>query len=133
MLFRLAEAYRRGGQVGGALHRLNEALSTMHQTDERHWETEIYRLKGELLLEEDGKSLNVGEAEKSFRHALALARQRQAKSLELRVAMSLCRLWQQQGKGAEAHQLLAEIFAWFTEGFTTPDLQEASALLDTLT
>jgi predicted ATPase len=70
------------------------------------------------------------EAEDCFRQALDLAHQQQAKYLELRAAMSLCRLWQQQGKGAEARQLLAEIYGWFTEGFDTADLQEARALLE---
>jgi tetratricopeptide (TPR) repeat protein len=133
MLFRLAEAYRRGGQVGKGLCLLDEALSIMHQSDEHHCETEIYRLKGELLLARENKRLNMGEAEECFRHALALARERQAKSFELRVAMSLCRLWQQQGKCTQAYQLLMEIYDWFTEGFATPDLQEAKALLDVLT
>jgi predicted ATPase len=72
------------------------------------------------------------EAETSFRQALAIARRQQAKSLELRAAMSLTRLWQRQGKRAEARQLLAEVYGWFTEGFDTADLQEARVLLDEL-
>ena len=74
----------------------------------------------------------MAEAEQRFRQALAVARRQQAKSLELRAVMSLGRLWQQQGKQREAHQLLAEIYGWFTEGFDTADLQEAKALLDEL-
>jgi predicted ATPase len=132
LLFRLAEVYGKCGQAGEGLRVLNEALAVIRGTDERHAETEIYRLKGELLLARESKGLKVGEAEECFCQALTLARQRHAKSLELRAAMSLCRLWQQQGKGAEAHRLLAEIYAWFTEGFATPDLQEAKALLDVL-
>jgi tetratricopeptide (TPR) repeat protein len=133
LLLRLAEAYGRGGQTREGLRLLDNALAIVHESEGCHYETEIYRLKGELLLAQEGKSLNVGKAEECFRQALALARQRQAKSLELRAALSLCRLWQQQGKRAEAHQSLAEIYAWFTEGFTTPDLQEAKALLDVWT
>ena len=72
------------------------------------------------------------EAEACFQQALDIARRQQAKSLELRAAMSLARLWQQQGKQAEAHELLAPIYGWFTEGFDTADLQEAKALLDEL-
>ncbi|HEY7496384.1 MAG TPA: AAA family ATPase, partial [Candidatus Tectomicrobia bacterium] len=123
MLFRLAEAYGKGGQAEEGLRLLDEALTVMHERDERHTETEIYRLRGELLLAQGGGRLEAVEAEKCFHQALALARQRQAKSFELRAAMSLCRLWQQQGKLPAAQQLLAEIYAWFTEGFTTPDLQ----------
>ena len=72
------------------------------------------------------------DCEESFHQALAIARRQQAKSLELRAAMSLSRLWQQQGKRAEARELLAPVYGWFTEGFDTADLQEASALLDEL-
>ena len=73
------------------------------------------------------------EAQACFQHALDVARAQQARSFELRAATSLARLWQQQGKCAEAYQLLAELYNWFTEGFDTADLQEARALLDTLT
>jgi predicted ATPase len=97
---------------------------------ERFWEAELYRLKGELLLA--GSAVHDTEAEISFRQAFDVARHQQAKSLELRAAMSLSRLWQRQGKRAEAQQLLAEVYGWFTEGFDTPDLQEAKALLDKL-
>jgi tetratricopeptide (TPR) repeat protein len=132
MLFRLAEAYGRGGQAGEGLRLLDEALATMQQSDERHCETEIYRLKGEFLLTTESERRKAEEAEECFCQALALARERQAKSLELRAVMSLCRLWKQQNKRTEARQLLTEIYAWFTEGFATPDLQEAKALLDIL-
>jgi adenylate cyclase len=133
MLFRLAEVYGKSGQTEEGLRLLDEALAIIHERDEYHAETEIYRLRGELLLAQRGERRKVAEAEEYFCQALALARQRQAKSLELRTAISLSRLWQQQGKHAEAHQLLAEIYAWFTEGFDTLDLQEAKALLDVLT
>ena len=75
---------------------------------------------------------DASQAEECFRQALAIAHRQQAKSLELRAATSLARLWQQQGKRTDAHQLLAEVYGWFTEGFDTADLQEARALLDTL-
>jgi predicted ATPase len=99
----------------------------VNNTDERWWEAELYRLKGELL--SPSSMENWAEAETCFRQAIDVARRQQAKSLELRAAMSLSRLWQQQGKRAEARQLLAPIYNWFTEGFETADLQEAKALL----
>jgi len=102
----------------------------VNKTGERWPEAELHRLKGQLLLSLSAD--NHAEAEGCFHQALAIARRQQAKSLELRVAMSLSRLWQQQDKRAEAQQLLAEIYGWFTEGFDTPDLQEAKALLEEL-
>ena len=100
-------------------------------TEERCWEAELYRLQGELLLRQAVPDA-AREAEACFQQALDVARRQQAKSLELRAAMSLSRLWQQQGKRAEAHELLAPIYGWFTEGFDTADLQEAKALLEAL-
>ncbi|MHC4337900.1 MAG: hypothetical protein ACYSTG_08155, partial [Planctomycetota bacterium] len=96
------------------------------------WEAELHRGKGGFLLMQQGKRQKVGEAEECFRQALDIARRQQAKSLELRAAMSLSRLWQQQGKQEEAHHLLAEIYGWFTEGFDTADLKEAKVLLEAL-
>jgi predicted ATPase len=90
----------------------------------------LYRLKGECLLAQTGKRCKAREAEECFRQALAIARRQQAKSWELRATMSLARLWQAQGKRAEAYELLVPIYGWFTEGFDTADLQEAKALLD---
>ena len=90
----------------------------------------MYRLKGALLLQQN--SANQAEAETCFYHALEIARNQQAKSFELRTATSLARLWQRQGKRAEARELLAPVYGWFTEGFDTADLQEAKALLDAL-
>jgi len=87
----------------------------------------LYRLRGELLLQH--AVAQPGEAEACFQQALAIARRQQAKSLELRAATSLARLWQQQGKRREAHALLAPVYHWFTEGFDTADLKEAKALL----
>ena len=98
----------------------------MAQHEERWWEAENCRLRGVLLLRQPGTSQ--GEVETCFQQALAVARAQQAKSLELRAAMSLARLWQQQGKRAEARALLAPIYGWFTEGFDTADLQEAQGV-----
>jgi predicted ATPase len=127
----LARAYLGTGQTDAAHAVLDEALATVGRTEGRVWEAEIYRLKGDLLLGRDG-SAGETEAEACYMKGLAVARQRQARSLELRVVMSLCRLWQQQGKLAEARQLLTETYGWFTEGFETGDLRDARALLGTL-
>ena len=91
----------------------------------------MYRLKGELLLEQTVD--HTGEAEACLQQALAIARRQQAKSFELRAAMGLSRLWQRQGQRDAARDLLAPLYGWFTEGFDTADLQEAKALLETLT
>jgi predicted ATPase len=123
----LAEACGRAGQVEEGLQALEEALQA---TEERMYEAEGYRLKGELLLQQS--AAQSGEAEASLHQALTGARRQQAKSLELRAAMSLSRLWRQQGKHTEAYELLAPIYGWFTEGFDTADLQEARALLEAL-
>jgi predicted ATPase len=128
----LAEACGSIGQTTEGLSLLAEALATVDRTEECGWEAELHRLKGEILLAQAGESQKVQEAEACFQQALAVARHQQAKSLELRAAMSLSRLWQQQGKRAEARELLAPIYSWFTEGFDTPDLQEARALLEKL-
>jgi predicted ATPase len=128
-LFRalLAEAYGKVGQTEEGLTVLAEVLADVHTTGLCYYEAELYRLKGELLLQAAGRG---GEAEACFRQALDVARRQRAKSLELRAAMSLSRLWQHQGKRAAARELLAEIYGWFTEGFDTADLQEAKALLE---
>jgi predicted ATPase len=126
----LAEAYGKAGQAEAGLRVLAEALTAVCKTGDRHHEAELYRLKGEFLLQQDVPDAQ--EAESCLRQAVAVARQQQAKSLELRAAMNLSRLWQHQGKRAEAQQLLAPIYGWFTEGFDTPDLQEARALLEAL-
>jgi predicted ATPase len=126
----LAEAYAEVGQPEEGLTVLVEALAIVDNTGQRYWEAELQRLKGELLLMQQGKK--AGEAEECFRKALDTARRQQAKSLELRAAMSLSRLWQQQGKQKEACQLLSDIYGWFTEGFDTEDLKEAKVLLEEL-
>ena len=131
----LAEAYGRAGQAEEGLHLLDEALQLVHKTGEGWREAELYRLKGELfLLKGEGRrgsrTAPAEDAETCFHQALTSARRQQAKSLELRAAMSLSRHWQQQGKRTEALNLLAPIYSWFTEGFDTADLQEAQVLLD---
>jgi predicted ATPase len=126
----VAEAYGNAGQAEEGLRVVAEALTAVHKTGERQHEAELYRLKEELLLQQ--ASGNDDEAETSLHQALDIARRQQAKSLELRSAMSLSRLWQQQGQRAEAHALLAPVYGWFTEGFDTADLQEAKALLEEL-
>jgi predicted ATPase len=126
----LAEASAQVGQTEERLTRLAEALAVTNDTGERRWEAELYRLQGELLLARAAEQHT--EAETCFRQALDVARQQQAKTWELRAAMSLSRLWQRQGKRAEARALLAEVYGWFTEGFNTADLQEAKALLAVL-
>jgi predicted ATPase len=126
----LAEAYGKLGQAGEGLTMLDEALTTVHKTGERFYEAELYRLKGELLLMRSAE--NYGEAEACFQQALTVARRQQARSYELRAAISLSRLWQHQGQRAAAYDLLAPVYGWFTEGFDTLDLQEAKALLEAL-
>jgi hypothetical protein len=125
-----AEAHAAAGQAEAGLGVLAEALALVDHTGERYWEAEVYRLKGDLLLRQSVP--DAPQAEACFQQALAVACRQQAKSWELRAAMSLSRLWQQQGKRAEARELLAPIYSWFTEGFDTPDLQEAKALLEEL-
>lgn len=99
-----------------------------NRNGERYYDAELWRLKGELLKTQD----KAGEAEPCFHTAIDIARHQSAKSLELRACMSLARLWQKQGKQLEAQQVLGEIYAWFTEGFDTADLKEATSLLGEL-
>ncbi len=126
----LAEAYARMGQTEAGLSALAEALAATHKRGEHYCAAELYRLQGELLLA--GSSEQHAEVQTYFEQALDVARGQQAKSLELRAAISLSRLWQQQGKRADVYQLLAPLYSWFTEGFDTADLQEAKALLEKL-
>jgi predicted ATPase len=118
------------GHPEEGLQALAEACTLVEQQEERWWEAEIYRLRGVLLLRQPGASQ--AEAEAWVQRALDVARRQEAKSLELRAAMSLARLWQQQGKRQDAYDLLAPVYGWFTEGFDTADLQEARALLEEL-
>src|SRR5215831_1851131 len=123
----LAEVYGEVGQTEAGLTVLAEALAVVDKTGERFWEAELYRLKGELLL---SQASHIGEVEACFRQALDIARHQEAKSLELRAAMSLSRLWHQQGKRQKAYDLLAPVYHWFSEGFDTADLQETKARLE---
>jgi class 3 adenylate cyclase/predicted ATPase len=142
----LAETCGQTGQAEEGLALLAEALAGAHKHGECWREAELYRLKGELLLQSSVRGPQAedsisdsrlqtldSEAEQCFHQSLAVACRQQAKSLELRAAVSLGRLWQEQGKRAEARQLLGDIYGWFTEGFDTADLQEAKALLESLT
>jgi predicted ATPase len=130
LLALLAEAHGTIGEPEAGLAVLTEALTHVDTTGERSHEAEIYRLKGELLLQQS--SDNQAEAEHCFQHAIHIAQSQQAKSWELRSVTSLARLWQQHGKRQDAHDLLAPVYEWFTEGFDTADLQDAQALLDEL-
>jgi predicted ATPase len=129
-LAQLAEAYGQVGQVGEGLHLLTEALAVVDTTGGRFYEAELHRLHGVLLLRQTVPEAQAAEA--CFQQALAVARRQQAMSWELRTAMSLAGLWQEQGKHDQARELLTPIYGWFTEGFDTADLQEARALLDEL-
>jgi len=126
----LAETYGQAGQPEAGLQAAVEALTLVETTEERWWAAELSRLKGTLLLQLP--TPDVDQAGDCFQQALDLARRQEAKSLELRAAMSLSRLWQQQGKRTEAYDPLAPVYGWFTEGFDTADLQEAKALLEEL-
>jgi len=149
----LAEAYGKAGQTEEGLAALADALAQVEKTGECMWEAELYRLKGTLTLQSNTSLRQVSgksqasqdrsedpdpqsptpnpqsEAEACFLKAIEIARKQQAKSLELRATVSLSRLWQHQGKKKEAHEMLAAIYGWFTEGFDTVDLQEARVLL----
>ncbi len=126
----LAEVSAHLGHTEDGLQALAEAHTLVEQHEERWWEAEVCRLRGVLLLRQTVTPQ--AEAETWLQRALDVARRQEAKSLELRAAMSLSRLWQQQGKQAEARDLLAPIYTWFTEGFDTADMQEAKTLLDAL-
>jgi class 3 adenylate cyclase/predicted ATPase len=126
----LAEVAAHLGHLEEGLQALAEARTLVEQHEERWWEAEVCRLRGVLLLRQTG--MQQGEAETWLQRALDVARRQEAKSLELRAATSLARLWQQQGKRAEAYDLLAPIYGWFREGFDTADLTEAQALLHEL-
>jgi len=156
LLGALAQAYAQGGQAKAGLRVVAEALAVVEKNEERWHEAELYRLAGELSLRigepESGRigdveneaenrregfsfadspfrRFSVSSPEECFQKAIEIARRQEAKSLELRAATSLARLWQQQGKHKEAHSMLSEIYGWFTEGFETKDLQDAKALL----
>ena len=122
--------YGRARQPEAGLRAATEALALVEYHDERYYEAELHRLKGALLLTQS--SDHAAEAEACFHQALSVARSQHAKSWELRAATSLARLWQSQDKRQDAADLLAPVYAWFTEGFDTVDLQDAKALLEEL-
>ena len=124
----LADAYLEAGQLEQAQRALDEAFMAVQQSGERMVEAELHRLQGELLLAQADED----EAETCFRQAVEVARRQQAKSWELRATMSLCQLWQQQGRSAEAREMLATVYGWFSEGFDTPDMKDARMLLEEL-
>jgi predicted ATPase len=124
----LAEGLARHGDRAAALAALREGLDTARATGEHMWDAELHRLTGTVLLAEN--KLDEGQA--SLRQAIRIARAQHAKSLELRAARDLARLWGEQGRRAEARDLLGPVYGWFTEGFDTADLKEAKTLLDQL-
>jgi class 3 adenylate cyclase/predicted ATPase len=129
-LWYLAMAYAELGEHENARRRIDDAIDTIERSKEKWCEAEVHRIAGEIAL----KSLppDPEKAERCFDRALAVARQQQAKSWELRASMSVARLWRDQRKGQQAHELLAPVYGWFTEGFDTRDLKEAKALLEEL-
>lgn len=128
----LAEAYAQTDQPEEGLPALDEALLVVAQTGDRHYEAEIYRLRGKLWVQRSDDP-DASHAERAFQKSLDVSRRQHAKSLELRAAMDMSRLWKGQGKAEEASELLAPVYNWFAEGFDTADLQEASSLLEELT
>jgi predicted ATPase len=126
----LAKAHGTIGEPETGLAVLTEALTHADKTGERWYGSELYRLKGELLLQQSFDYAT--DAETCFTQAIAIAQNQQAKSWELRAATSLAKLWQRQGKRHEAYDLLAPVYSWFTEGFDTADLKDAKTLLDAL-
>ena len=125
----LGDAYAQSARFADAHKALNEGLAVAEKNDDRCHEAELYRLKGELLL---AASRDTTAAEDYFRLAIETARRQQSKGWELRATMSLARLWQRQGRRDEARDALAAIYGTYTEGFTTPDLVDAKALVETL-
>jgi len=125
----LAEALGKNGEEKEGLHLMTESFAVIEHSGPRYYESELHRIHGELLQRVNRRDET---PEVCFHRALDIARRQQAKSHELRAAMSLCRLWHEQGRRDEAHTLLMPIYDWFTEGFDTPDLQDARALLQAL-
>jgi predicted ATPase len=129
-LSQLAWAYSRANQYHDAWCCIEEAVAIVETNKERWYEAELHRMAGDIALRSPRQ--NAAQAQAYFERALAVARQQQAKSWELRAAMSMARLWRDQGKRNEARELLAPVYGWFTEGFDTLDLREAKALLNEL-
>jgi predicted ATPase len=126
----LAWAYAELDQFDDAWRCVGEAVTAMETTKERLWEADVHRMAGEIALK--SPEADAAKAQAYFERALAIARKQQAKSWELRAAMSMARLWRDQGKRVEARELLAPVYGWFTEGFDTVDLKDAKSLLDEL-
>ena len=126
----LARAYAELGSFEEAQRSIREATTTVETTKETWWEAEVHRTAGEIMLL--APEPDAAKAETYFNQALSVSRAQEAKSWELRAAMSMARLWGDQGKPQHARELLAPVYGWFTEGFDTRDLREAKALLDTL-
>jgi predicted ATPase len=131
MLSHLAKSYSELGKFDDAWLCIREVITTIETTNERWFQAEAHRIAGEIVL--NSNEADVRKAETYFEQALTVAREQEAKSWELRAAMSLARLWRSQGKPQQARELLAPVYGWFTEGFDTRDLKEAKALLDVLT
>jgi predicted ATPase len=129
-LLNLAHARAELGQLEEAWRGIGEAMTAVETTKETWCEAEVHRTAGEIG--QLSPEPDAAKAEAYFERALAVAREQQAKSWELRAAMSMARLWRDQGKPKEARELLAPVYGWFTEGFDTVDLKEAKALLDEL-
>ena len=123
-------AYAELGQLDDAWRCIDDAIDKVERSKEKWCEAEVHRIAGEIALK--SPQPDAAKAEAYFERALAVARQQQAKSWELRAAMSMARLWRDQGKRDEARDLLAPVYGWFTEGFDTLDLKEAKTLLDEL-
>ena len=126
----LTRAYAALGQFDDAWRCIEEAITAVETTKQRWWEPEVNRVAGEIALK--SPKLDAVKAEAYFERALAVAREQQAKSCELRAAMSVARLWRDRGNPQRARDLLAPVYGWFTEGFDTLDLKEAKALLEQL-
>jgi predicted ATPase len=124
----LARAHAELGQFDNAGRCIGEAMTAIERTKEKWWEAEVNRVAGQIILKSPAP--DVAKAEAYFERARVVARAQQAKSWELRAAMSMTRLWRDQGKPQQARELLAPVYGWFTEGFDTRDLKEAKALLD---
>ncbi len=127
----MGDAYTQCGRFAEAHKTLGEALAVAEKNDDRCHEAELYRLQGELLLAESPDQATAAEA--CFRQAIDTARRQQSRAWELRAATSLARLWQRQARREEARTALAAIYGTYSEGFATPDLRDAAALLETLT
>ena len=125
----MSEIYLRAGEPERGLEVIAEGLDMIARTGECWWEAELHRLKSELMR---ASGAEISKVEDSLRFALQIAGRQEARSLELRAAASLARLWADQGRRAEAYAILAPVYGWFTEGFDTADLKDAKALLDEL-